>query len=171
MARKSLRTIVSAVIAAAYGLNGASAPQAAGNPNVPADPSLESQHSDMWATINRINADNPTAFLKVRVAQQAGQSELVAAVVQAAASADSPADVAAAVEAALLRVGGLNNRNIIALADLLAALNALGLSDAVITATLNAYSIEVAEAVETGAVTATVAAAVLSENAATTLYG
>ena len=171
MARKSLRTIVSAVIAAAYGLNGASAPQAAGNPNVPADPSLESQHSDMWATINRINADNPTAFLKVRVAQQAGQSELVAAVVQAAASADSPADVAAAVEAALLRVGGLNNRNSIALADLLAALNALGLSDAVITATLNAYSIEVAEAVETGAVTATVAAAVLSENATTTLYG
>lgn len=171
MSRKSLRAIVSAVIAAAYGLNGGSGPQAAGNTNAPPDRSLEGQHSDVWATIDRINADNPTAFLKVRVAQQAGQSELVAAIVQAAASAASPADVPAAIEAALLRVGGLNNRNIIALADLLAALNALGLPESVITATLNAYSIEVAQAVEAGAVTVTVAAAVLSRNATTNLYG
>jgi hypothetical protein len=105
------------------------------------------------------------------VAQEAGQSELIAAIVQAAASAASPADVQAAVEAAILRLGGLNARNVMSLAELLAALQALGLSESVITATLNAYSTLVAEAVAAGIISPQLAAAVLTGGVPQKLYG
>ncbi len=167
---KSIRALVSAVIAAAYGLHGGPV-QAVQKFDPLIDQPLDQTRADVWAKIDRINADNPTAYLKVKVAQEAGRSELVAAIVQAAAGAKSVDEVSAAIEAAVLRVGGLNSKNVIPLADLLKALRALGLSEAVITATINAYSIEVADAVAAGTLSSTVAAAILVEGATQNLYG
>lgn len=137
---------------------------------MPVDDSTGPSASNVWSTIDRLNQDNPSAFLRIKVAQEAGQSELVSAIVQAAASAATPADVQAAVEAALLRIGGLNARNVVSLADLLAALRALGLPESVITATLNSYSIQVASAVEAGLISPTLAAAVLTGGAEQNIY-
>lgn len=168
MSSKSLKSLVGAVIAAAVALN---APAKAVQ-SMPIDDTTSTMtNADVWSTIDRLNENNPTAFMKVRVAQEAGRSELIAAIVQAASSVGSPDEVAAAIEAALLRIGGINSGNIMSLADLLAALQALGLPESVIVATLNAYSVEVAEAVEAGAVSAVLAAAVLSDNSNDTLYG
>lgn len=168
MPKPSLRALVGAVIAAAVSLN---APAKAVQ-NMPIDDTTPGTTTNgVWSTIDRLNQNNPSAFLRIKVAQEAGQSELLAAIVQAAASAASPADVQAAVEAAILRIGGLNARNVMSLADLLAALEALGLSDAVITAALNAYSIQVAEAVAAGIISPQLAAAVLTGAAQQNLYG
>ena len=168
MPKPSLKALVGAVIAAAVSLN---APAKAVQ-HMPIDDSIPGRTtSDVWSTIDRLNQNNPGAFLRIKVAQEAGQSELIAAIVQAAASAASPADVQAAVEAAIFRMGGLNARNVISLADLLAALEALGLSDAVITAALNAYSTQVAEAVAAGIISPQLAAAVLTGGAQQNLYG
>ena len=168
MPKPSLKALVGAVIAAAVSLN---APAKAVQ-NMPIDETTPgTTTNDVWSTIDRLNQNNPSAFLRIKVAQEAGQSELIAAIVQAAASAESPADIDAAVEAALLRIGGINARNVMSLTDLLAALEALGLSDAVITATLNAYSSEVAEAVESGILSPQLAAAVLTGDAQQNLYG
>ena len=168
MSDKSVRKLLAAVLAAAASLNGASHVQAL--PTMPIhDPHMTNQ--DVWATIDRLNRHNPTAYLKVSVAREAGRSELIAAIVQAASSAVSADDVAAAVEAAVLRIGGINSRNIMSLADLLKALRALGLPESTIVATLNAYSAQVAEAVESGRVSATLAAAVLTDKSQDKLYG
>jgi hypothetical protein len=168
MPKPSLKALVGAVIAAAVSLN---APAQAVQ-NMPIDDTNSgTTTNDVWSTIDRLNQNNPSAFLRIRVAQEAGQSELVSAIVQAAASAASPADVQAAVEAAILRIGGLNGRNVMSLAQLLAALEALGLSESVITATLNAYSTEVAEAVANGDLSPQLAAAVLTGDAQEKLYG
>ena len=168
MPKPSLKALVGAVIAAAVSLN---APAQAVQ-NMPIDdPNSGTTTNDVWSTIDRLNRNNPSAFLRIKVAQEAGQSEVIAAIIQAAASAESPADIDAAVKAALLRIGGINGRNVMSLAELLAALEALGLSESVTTATLNAYSSEVADAVETGALSPQLAAAVLSGDAEQNLYG
>ena len=168
MPKPSLKALVGAVIAAAVSLN---APAQAVQ-NMPIDdPNSGTTTNDVWSTIDRLNQNNPSAFLRIKMAQEAGQSEVIAAIIQAAASAESPADIDAAVKAALLRIGGINGRNVMSLAELLAALEALGLSESVITATLNAYSSEVADAVETGALSPQLAAAVLSGDAEQNLYG
>ncbi len=168
MPKPSLKALVGAVVAAAVSLN---APAQA-VPNMPIDdPNSGTTTNDVWSTIDRLNQNNPSAFLRIKVAQEAGQSEVISAIVQAAASAASPADIQAAVEAAILRIGGLNGRNVMSLAELLAALEALGLSESVITATLNAYSTEVAEAVASGVLSPQLAAAVLTGGAEQNLYG
>ena len=168
MPKPSLKALVGAVIAAAVSLN---APAQAVQ-NMPIDdPNSGTTTNDVWSTIDRLNQNNPSAFLRIKVAQEAGQSEVIAAIIQAAASAESPADIDAAVKAALSRIGGINGRNVMSLAEMLAALEALGLSESVITATLNAYSSEVADAVETGALSPQLAAAVLSGDAEQNLYG
>ncbi|WP_423066800.1 hypothetical protein [Devosia sp. CN2-171] len=164
MANKSVRSLVSAVIAAAYGLN-AGVPTAAIAATEPVDPT-----PDVWSTIERINANNPNSFLKVSVAREAGRSELVSAIVQAAKTAASADELNAAIEAAILRVGGLSSKNVIPLAELLAALRAMGISEDFITSTLNTYSVHVADAVATGTLTASVAAAILVEGASQNLY-
>lgn len=165
MASKSVRSLVSAVIAAAYGLH-AGVPTTALAAQDPVDPT-----PDVWSTIERINANNPNSFLKVSVAREAGRSELVSAIVQAASTAASIDELNAAIEAAILRVGGLSSKNVIPLAELLAAMRAMGISEEFITSTLNTYSVHVADAVATGKLTANVAAAILVENASQNLYG
>lgn len=168
MSKSSIRALVSAVIAAAYGLHSGGA--VAVQPPTPND-TQDFDTTQVWSTINRINANNPSAYLKVSIAREAGQSELISAIVEAAAGAANPADIDAAIEAAMLRIGGLNARNVVSLEELLAALRAMGLSDAAINAAINAYSLQVADAVATGKIKASVAAAVLSQDATKTLYG
>jgi hypothetical protein len=165
MASKSIRVLVSAVIAAAYGLNAGAATPALAVTTDPVD-----NKPDVWGTIDRINANNPNTFLKVSVAREAGRSELISAIVQAASTATSADELNAAIEAAILRVGGLNSKNVIPLAELLAALRAMGISEEFVTSTLNTYSVHVADAVANGTLTASVAAAILVEGATQNLY-
>ncbi len=165
MAKKSVRSLVSAVIAAAYGLQAGVPTTAAIAATEPVDP-----NPDVWSTIERINANNPNSYLNVSIAREAGRSELVSAIVQAASSATSLDDLDAAIQAAILRVGGLNSKNVIPLAELLAALRAMGIPESFITATLNSYSVHVADAVAAGKLSASVAAAIMVEGAAQKLY-
>lgn len=165
MAKKTVRSLVSAVIAAAYGLNAGIPTTAAIAATEPVD-----NNPDVWSTIERINASNPSSYINVSVAREAGRSELVSAIVQAASNAKSLDELNSAIEAAILRTGGLNSKNVIPLADLLAALRAMGIPEDFITSTLNTYSVQVGEAVATGKLTASVAAAILVEGANRNLY-
>lgn len=165
MANKSVRSLVSAVIAAAYGLHVGVPTNVAMAATEPVD-----TNPDVWSTIERINQSNPNSFINVSVAREAGRSELVSAIVQAASTAKSVDELTTAIEAAILRVGGLSSKNVIPLAELLAAMRAMGISEEFITSTLNTYSVHVADAVATGKLTASVAAAILVEGAAKKLY-
>lgn len=169
MARRSIRILVAAVVAAAHGITNLAVSQAA-TPAPEPMPDTQDRLSQVLQTINRISGDNPTAYLRVQVAQEAGRSQLTAALVQAISRAQTPQEVAALVQQALSGVGGLTSGNVISLADLLEALRALGLSDDHINAALSAYSVEVAEAVSAGAIDPVVAAAILAQNQDASLY-
>ena len=168
MARKSIRILVAAVVAAAHGITNLAVGQAAPNPQP--IPDAQDRLSQVLQTINRISGENPTAYLRVQVAQEAGRSQLASALVQAVSRARTPQEVAALVQAALTGIGGLTSGNVISLADLLEALRAMGLSEQVINAALSAYSVEVAEAVSVGSIDPVVAAAILAQDQNTSLY-
>jgi hypothetical protein len=170
MARRSIRILVAAVVAAAHGITNLAVSQAA----VPAPepmPDTQERLNQVLQTINRISGDNPTAYLRVQVAQEAGRSQLAATLVQAVSRARTPQEVAVLVQQALAGIGGLSTGNVISLAELLEALRAMGLSEDHINAALSAYSVEVAEAAATGAVDPVVAAAIMAQDQDASLYG
>lgn len=168
MAKKPIRTLVTAVVATAYGLTNLTGAQAVPPPNP--SPDDQDRFSDVLQTINRISSDNPTAYLRVQVAQDAGQSQLTAALVQAVSRADSPEQVAQIIQDLIASMGGLTNRNVISLEELLAALRAMGISEEIISAAIAAYSVEVAEAVAARTLDPAVTAAIISQTDGS-LYG
>jgi hypothetical protein len=163
---KAIGKLVSIIVAGAHALsvNGASA--ATGSVDVPDQPGVTVD--SVLSTIERINRNNPTAATRIEIALVAGQSELVSAIVQAVRTCVG--DLHACVQVAIARIGGLTNRNLVSLADLSAALEALGISPAIVAEALDAYSTEVAAAVTAGVISEQFAALTLAGGTSGSLY-
>ncbi len=149
----------------ALSVNGASAASA------PVDrlPNQSSVNVDsVMLTIDRLNRNNPAAAMRIEVALLAGQSELVAAIVQAVRTCVG--DVSTCIHTSIVRAGGLSNRNLVSLAELAAALEAIGVSPEMIAAALDAYSTEVAMAVTAGIISEQFAALTLAGGSSDSLY-
>jgi hypothetical protein len=146
---KAIGKLVSMIVAGAHALSAAGASAATGPAqNVPDQPGMTVD--SVLSTIDRINRGNPTAATRIEIALVAGQSELIAAIVQEVRTCTG--DLQACVHRAIVRAGGLSTRNLISLAELSSALEALGVSSSTIADALDAYSTEVAAAVSSGAI-------------------
>jgi hypothetical protein len=166
--KKTIAKLVSMIVAGAYSLSANGASAAAGPPDGDRSKFPDITSNDVWSTIERINRDNPTAAMRIQIAQVAGQSELAAAIVQSVSGCTGAA--ADCVKQAIAEVGGLTTRNLVSLAELTAALEAVGIPPAIVAAALDAYSTEVAAAVVAGVIPEQFAATTLAEEAAGSLY-
>ncbi len=158
MSAKAITKLLSMIIAGAQSLSGGNA---TANPDVGDNPPT-SGASDVWATIERISqTSSPNAIIRVALAQEAGQSELIAALVQGLRTCTG--DVGDCVNATIARVGGLSTRNLVSLEALTKALEAVGVPAATISEALDAYSTAVADAVTGGTIPEQYAAATLAD--------
>ena len=107
--------------------------------------------------------------MRIQIAQAAGQSELVAAIVEGVSGCTT--SVEECVSAAIVQLGGLTTRNLVSLAELAAGLEAVGVLPAIIAQALDAYSTEVSLAVLAGRISEEFAALTLAEEAFGALYG
>ena len=165
--KKTIAKLVSMIVVGAHALaaNGASAASGPAPADLPKYP--DSKVDDVFSTIERINRDNPTAIMRIQIAQVAGESELISAIVQAVNSCTT--STSDCVAAAIVKIG-LNTRNLVSLAELSAALEAVNIAPEVVAEALDTYSSKVAEAVVAGSIPEQAATTTLAEEASGALY-
>jgi len=157
--------LISLITAGAYAMSTGAPASAATKPDIEELPVTE--NFDLWSTVQRISQD-PSMALRIELAQQAGQSELAAAIVQSVRTCAGA--VEDCVRQAITNAGELSPTNLISLASLSQALEAIGISSDTISEALDAYSTVVAEAVIEGRLSEQFAAITLSDEATGSLY-
>lgn len=166
---KAIGKLVSMIVAGTHALSVSSASSATGPIKMSAKhPDLTAQ--DVLSTIDRINRYNPNAAMRIEVALVADQSELVAAIAQAVPTCSASQSAASCVKLAIERLGGLTMRNLVSLAELSAALSAIGVPPNLVSEALDAYSTAVVDAVRAGSISEQFAAATLAGGTEGSLY-